>query len=247
MADTFDVAETFDDDYLYFYADRVADERSDEEAGVIWELLDLEAGVRLLDLACGHGRLANRLARRGVVVTGVDLTQHFIELAEREAAEMGVQVSYVLGDMRDLGWHEAFDSVVSWFTSFGYFDDDENRRVLEGVYEALAPGGRFLVDIPHRDVVVASVGGGASFVVERDGDLMVDRNRFDPLSGRMLSRRTAVRDGRVRRFSYFVRMLSFTEIRDWLLGVGFREVEGLGEDGEPLSPTSRRMRVLARK
>lgn len=82
---------------------------------------------------------------------------------------------------------------------------------------------------------------------ERDGDLMVDRHRFDPLTGRNLVERTIVRDGRVRRFPFFVRMFTFPELRDWLLAAGFTGVAGYGEDGLPLTADHRRMIVVARR
>ena len=100
----------------------------------------------VLDLACGHGRIANRLAERGARVTGLDRTPLFLEVARRDAAARGVEVDYVEGDMRELAWEGGFDRVVSWFTSFGYFDDQANRGVLGGVHGALRPGGSLLIE-----------------------------------------------------------------------------------------------------
>jgi hypothetical protein len=84
-------------------------------------------------------------------------------------------------------------------------------------------------------------------VLERDGDLLIDRNRFEPLSGRIVSERTVVRGGRVRRLRFFVRLFGFTELRDWLLEAGFAAVDGYGQDGAPLSPASRRLLVVAQR
>jgi cyclopropane fatty-acyl-phospholipid synthase-like methyltransferase len=52
------------DDYLYFYSLRLTPERNDQDAERVWRLLDLAPGMTVLDLACGHGRIANRLAER---------------------------------------------------------------------------------------------------------------------------------------------------------------------------------------
>src|SRR5215211_8756747 len=90
----------FDEDYLYFYEDLLSPERTAAEVDLIWKLLELEPGLELLDLACGHGRIANPLAERGVRVTGLDATPLFLELARADAAERGVEVEYVEGDMR---------------------------------------------------------------------------------------------------------------------------------------------------
>src|SRR5262252_5968728 len=132
MSSEFPRADAFDEDYLYFYEELLTPERTAAE---------LEPGVELLDLACGHGRIANPLAERGVRVTGLDATPLFLDVARADAAERGVEVEYVEGDMRSIPWVARFDRVLCWFTSFGYFSDDENRRVLVGAFEAVRPGG----------------------------------------------------------------------------------------------------------
>ena len=85
----FDFDEVFDDDYLYFYETLLTAEKSDADAELIWQLGRVAVGDRVLDLACGHGRIANRLAARGASVTGYDLTPRFLEEARAEAAGLG--------------------------------------------------------------------------------------------------------------------------------------------------------------
>ena len=240
---TFDAEGLFDEDYLYFYAEPL-DARGEAEAGLIWHLLELEPGMEVLDLACGHGRIANALAERGCRVTGLDATPLFLDRARLDAATRGVAVTYVDGDMRDLPWTGRFDRVVNWFTAFGYFDDAGNRRVLREVARSLKPGGRFVLEMHNRDWIIRHFQPAS--VDERDGNLVTEQRRFEPLTGRMLAERTVVRDGHVRRIPYFVRTFTFTELRDWLLDAGFTSVEGYGEDGDPLTPESRRMITIAR-
>jgi SAM-dependent methyltransferase len=94
----------FDDDYLFFYANILSDEVSDRQTDLIWRLLALEPGAQVLDLACGHGRIANRLAAKGATVTGLDVTARFLDRARADAQARGVEVDYVHGDMRELAW-----------------------------------------------------------------------------------------------------------------------------------------------
>jgi SAM-dependent methyltransferase len=232
----------FGEDWMYFLGGML-DSGSDHEADFVWRLLDLEPGMDVLDLGCGYGRIANRLAERGCRVTGLDAAPLFLERGRSAAAERGLPVSYVEGDMRELPWTERFDRVVCWFTSFGYFDDEGNRRVLAEVARALRPGGRFLVEMIDRDWLLRRFQHAS--VIERDGDRIVDRHRWEPLTGRLVTDRTVIRDGRSRDQRYFVRMFTFTELRDWLLDAGFTEVDGLDEIGEPLGPESNRMIVVA--
>jgi SAM-dependent methyltransferase len=150
----------------------------------------------VLDLACGHGRIAGPLAARGCRVTGLDAVPLFLDRARCDAAGREVEVTYVHGDMRELPWTGRFDRVVNWFTAFGYFDDEGNRRVLSEVSRALKPGGRFALDLNNRDWIVGHF--QPESVHEHEGDMVIERRRLEPLTGRCLTERIVVRDGKVR-------------------------------------------------
>jgi SAM-dependent methyltransferase len=235
----------FDEDYLFFYEERIGDERSDSDAELIWNLLELQPGMEVLDLACGHGRIANRLAQRGARVTGLDATPGFLARARRDAAKLGVEADYVEGDMRSLPWSDRFDRIVNWFTAFGYFEDGENRQVLAEAHRALTQHGRLLIENNGLPWVLRNF--RPEIVVEREGDFAIDRTEFDPKTGRFQTERTVIRHGKVRKVQFFVRAFIFAELRDWLFHAGFAAVDGYGEDGQPLTTESRRMITVARR
>jgi SAM-dependent methyltransferase len=239
--------EIFGEDYLHFYAPLLTDERSDRETELIVRLLALAAGARVLDMPCGHGRIANRLAARGLQVTGVDNDELFIARARADADALGVRVDYRAGDMRDPPLGGGYDAAFNWFSSFGYFDDDDNQRCLRALHDALRPGGTLLMEMHDRDALVARIAaaGEPVNVVEAGDDLIVDRARFDPVAGRSHTGRVIVRDGHVRRTSFSVRMPTFPELRGWLEAAGFAEPRALDEHGEPLHSGARRLVVLA--
>jgi SAM-dependent methyltransferase len=249
MGSDFPREDAFDEDYLYFYEELLTPERTAGEVELIWKLLELEPGLELLDLACGHGRIANPLAERGVRVTGLDATPLFLELAREDAAERAVNVEYVEGDMRSLPtlWTGRFDRVLSWFTSFGYFDDEENRRVLDEAYRALKPGGLLAVELNNMLRLLQIYAD--EVVTERGDDRMIDRHRFDIQTGRSLDERTIIRGGKERTFEFSVRMFAPAELRDWFLLAGFVDAVAYGDDGEPLTleHEGRRMTVVGRK
>jgi cyclopropane fatty-acyl-phospholipid synthase-like methyltransferase len=245
MSSEFPREDAFDEDYLYFYEELLTPERTAAEVELVWKLFELEPGLELLDLACGHGRIANALAERGVSVTGLDATPLFLDLARKDAAERGVEVEYVEGDMRSIRWTDRFDRVLCWFTSFGYFSDDENRAVLAGAYSALTPGGSFLVEMNNRDNLLRRY--AEETVSERGEDRMIDRHRFDDETSRSYDQRTVLRGGKSRTFEFSVRMFSAAELQEWLRAAGFRDTRAYGEDGEPLTLGHRRMAVVGQK
>jgi ubiquinone/menaquinone biosynthesis C-methylase UbiE len=241
----FDFDEVFDEDYLHFYEALLTPERTKAAVDLIWKVMALEPGMRVLDLACGHGRIANRLAARGLKVTGLDASPRFLDLAREDAKERGVEVAYVRGDMRAMpeDWTGRFDRVVNWFTAFGYFSDQENRTVLKEAARVLRARGTLLIEMANQPFLFRHF--QPESVVERDGDWMIDRRSYNPVTGRIEETRTIIRGGRSRTLHFFVRLLSIPELRDWLLDAGFSRVDALGEGGGVLTSESRRALTLA--
>jgi SAM-dependent methyltransferase len=214
--------EAFGEDYLHFYDAFLTDEVSDAQADRLWRLLELDSCDEVLDVPCGHGRIANGLAARGASVTGLDANPLFLERARTDASARGVKVEYIQGDMRNLPWEERFDLVLNWFSSFGYFDDKGNRAWLREARKTLRPRGRLVIELWNRDAFARN--WLPVTMSERDGDLQVDRHRFDLLTGRAETDRFIVRGGSVRVVCFSVRAFTFTELREWLLDAGFHRL-----------------------
>jgi SAM-dependent methyltransferase len=241
---SFDFDQVFGEDYLYFNEPLLTDERCQRDVDLIVRLLGLAPGTRVLDIPCGYGRIAGRLAALGCDVVGVDNSSSSLDVARGAAG----RVDYRQADMRDFTPPPEFDAIVNWFTSFGYFDAETDRAILVRWRSALKPGGRLLIDHLNRQRllgVIAATGGHAVVLTERGDDLLIDRTTFEVTDGRAYTERITVRDGRVRRYRFSVRTFAFTELRAWLLEAGFCHVAGYGADGEPLALSSRRMVVVA--
>jgi len=123
--------------------------RSEHEAAKAVQLVRDVAGLanhaKVLDLCCGFGRHANALAEQGYHVTGLDASEHLIDLAQQRYLHPNLR--FVLGDMRADFPNAPYDAVVNFFTSFGYFDDHtENQEVVNRVSSALTSGGVFVLD-----------------------------------------------------------------------------------------------------
>ena len=146
--------------------------------------------------------------------------------------------------MRALPWRRRFDAALLWYTTFGYFDEADNERVLQQAARALRPGGRLLVEQINR-VALLRQGLPASFVTEHDHDLMIDRVTYDGLTERSHTERITVLDGRVRRCAFSVRLYSPAEMGRLLRSAGFEHVEVYGRDGEPFDVYARRLITVA--
>src|SRR5262249_48909922 len=117
----------------------------EEEAPKVLRLAGLARAtdVAVLDLCCGPGRRAVPLARRGLRVTAVDRSRFLLDHARERARLADFSVEFVETDMREFRRPEAFDVMLSLFTSFGFFAvREEDLHVLRNVRASLKPGGR---------------------------------------------------------------------------------------------------------
>ncbi len=118
------------------------------EVDFLVEQLGLRPGSAILDVGCGPGRHALELARRGMVVTGVDLSAEFIALARASALDAGVaeRCRFECLDARDLDRDAEFDLVLSCCQgAFGLLGDDD-PLVLTRMARACTPGGTVVLD-----------------------------------------------------------------------------------------------------
>ena len=148
----------FDEVYLLTDAPFVCNpELTRREVEGVIQVLQLDRADRILDLCGGQGRHALELARRGYRhLTVFDYADFLLERGRREATATGLKVTFTQGDARTLPFPAAsFDVVLLMSNSFGYFADAaDDRRVLAEIGRVLIPGGRFLMDLIDRDVVL---------------------------------------------------------------------------------------------
>lgn len=125
--------------------------RSEDEVDRALGMLRPRGGERVLDLACGAGRHALELARRGFDVVAADISSPLLEIAAGQSQIDGLELEFVEGDLRELDFEAEFDIVLSLNDgAIGYFEsEEENQRTFEVIARALKPGGRHLAQVPN--------------------------------------------------------------------------------------------------
>ena len=169
-----------DERYLTLYKNRNNDEAS-EALDLIERTTSVDKTAAILDLACGAGRHSINLAKRGYNnITAIDLSPTLIREAIKQAKCEAVKINFIQQDMREISG--SYDLVINLFTSFGYFDsDEENGSVIERVANSLRKNGFFVLDflnanlleknlIPHDKIVMNESGETVDLLREiRDG------------------------------------------------------------------------------
>ena len=125
-------------------------EQTTYEVDFVVDVLQLQGHERILDMACGFGRHALALARRGYSAVGVDITEAFVEKARQLARESQVEAEFLCADLRDVSFHEEFDAVINLGDgAIGYLEnDEENLKLFDLIASALKPGGQHMMSIP---------------------------------------------------------------------------------------------------
>jgi SAM-dependent methyltransferase len=219
-----------------------------EEVEHVLKLLQLESGSEILDLCCGPGRHSVELARRGFKVTGVDRTARYLEKAQLYAADQGVAVEFVQDDMRRFRRSAAFDGAINLFTSFGYFEDPEDdRMVLRNIRESLRPGARLVMEMTGKENV-ARIYTPKDWVENSDGSFFLAERHVMPGWTMMRNRWLMLRGGERAEFEFTHRIFSAAELEALLKQEGFA-IEGIfgGLDASAYDIEAKRLVVVARK
>jgi SAM-dependent methyltransferase len=228
---------------------RLSDEQIRHEVTFIEHSLGVAPGGVVLDLGCGTGHHAVEFASRGYGVVGYDLSLYQLALAADVAQERNQKINFLQGDMREMAFEEMFDGVFCWNTTFGYFEEEKNLAVAQRVFNALRPGGTFLLDIINRDFVARTAPSQVWF--EGDSCVCMDDMSVDYIASRLRVKRSLILDdGRTKEALYSVRLYSMHELGKLLHEVGFRVTEASGHPSTPgvfFGPYSPRIIMLAQR
>jgi len=138
--------------YDAFYADKDYDAECDLLEAAFARFGDGRLST-ILDLGCGTGGHALRMARRGYAVTGVDRSPAMLEQARRKGGESGPE--FLHGDLQTLELGRTFDAVVMMFAVLGYqTSNEELLSSLRSVSRHLRPGGVFTFDFWYGPAVL---------------------------------------------------------------------------------------------
>jgi SAM-dependent methyltransferase len=218
------------------------------EVDFVLSVLGLEPGAALLDLCCGVGRHSLELARRGYRVSGVDRTSAYLQTARERTAVEYLDVEWIQADMREFVRPDAFDGVINLFTSFGYFEDPaEDRLVVDNIFRSLRPGGTLIMEMMGKEVL-ARIFLPNDWQELSDGTLFLQERVVTQDWTWIENRWILVKDGEKREYAIGHRLYDGAGLKVLLLDAGFELVVLYGALAEiPYDTNARRLVAVARK
>ncbi len=236
-------ASWFDTSYYHVLYHKRDDREAKKFITRLVKHLEIRKNSDVLDLACGKGRHSRTLGELGMNVLGVDLSKKSIKSALKKENE---NVHFLVHDMREVIPNKDFDAIFNLFTSFGYFEnDEENEKVLKGINLMLRPNGRFIFDFLNLERTLTDL---VEAEIKEVDDIRFEIERY--FDGKFIKKSIAVIDqGITHRFEEKVRGFRFDEINEMMQKQGLM-VETVFGDFE-LNPydekQSERMILICKK
>lgn len=181
------MSEVFGDVYAGAYDTLYRETDYDAECAVLTRVFSQhgQQGIStVLDLGCGTGNHAIRLAARGFQVTGVDCSGPMLEIGRKKAAGRQLPVAFCTGDIRTLAVGQVFDAVLLMGAVFGYqVSNAEVRDTLDSVRRHLRAGGLLVLEFWYGPAVIAQRPGDRVRILEEGGvtTLRTSRGVLDTL------------------------------------------------------------------
>lgn len=208
---------------------------------------------RLLDVGCGTGELAVRLAKDGFSVTGVDLSENMLAVAQEKAERARVDVEFFQQNMAELEGFSPFDVAIIFCDSLNYLSTEADvQQTFRCIYELLQEDGLLLFDV-HSIYKMDHIFQGSTFA---DNDESVSYIwQCEPLEtphtvAHELTFFVQTEDGRYERYdeSHVQRTFMQQQYEQWLVDAGFTVLEVCADftDDAPCD-TSERIFFVAKK
>lgn len=233
------------EEYLKVYKHRDEREALQLVESII-SITNIKNKSKILDLACGAGRHSIEFAKKGFLLTAIDLSENLLNNAKVNAQNAEVDIDFIRADIRDFYIDDKFDLVLNLFTSFGYFEsDEENFKVFKSAYNHLNENGFFIFDYFNKKYLEENLIPNSSLRIE-DGEI-IQKRRIE--KGRVIKDIIIKKNGNEKYFKESVKIYSLDEIKSKLELTKFniKDIYGSFDRSKFDESLSNRIIIIAQK
>lgn len=212
-------------EYLEVYKHR-NEQDAELHINFILSEINLQPNSKILDMACGAGRHSIVLAKKGYKVTGIDFSDTLLAEAVKDAASEKLDIKFIKSDIRNFSIDERFDLILNLFTSFGYFEkDEENFSVFLKAFEFLNKSGFFVLDFFNKNYLLRNL---IPVTEEKHNNKQIIQKRF-VRKGRIEKIIEIIDKNGKKTFNESVKLYSAEQLKNKLLEIGFEIVSLFGD------------------
>ena len=228
----------------------IPQEITNQEVDFIVSELKLNSGTRILDIPCGFGRHALELAKRGFRVTGVDISETFINNLNSKIRAESLDIRAIHADILTIDLSEKYDGAICMGNSFGYFDVEHMKVFISKISSALHSGARFII---NSGMIAESIlsnfthySNNSSYTI---GDITMDvSNYYDPGNSYMVSKLVYTKNGSVEEHAFKHHVFTMGEVNRLLQSVGLKVISMYGSlEKIPFKIGDRQVYLVAEK
>lgn len=223
----------------YLFDFHHVDAKTNIRTELLNQLLKKYNAKTVLDLTCGTGAQLLYLAQCGYQMTGSDLCEPLVKIAQSRAKELGLDIPMYQGDMRT-ACYGSFTAVITIFNAIGHLSRAGLKRAFKNIYNNIKPGGIYIFDILNPDVLanmsMADFSLCKEAIIDKTHVYHVQCSTYDVVKKLLTSHDTYVmqKNGSkpytiTNRFSFQLHRMD--ELLDLLSKTGFTCVEKLDFDG----------------
>lgn len=212
------------EEYLNVYGHRNAAEAK-EFIELVLSKINIPKKSFLLDAACGAGRYAFVLEELGYNVLAFDLSKTLLRTA-KERKGNHQNILFFNSDLRNIGLKRVFKGVFNLFTSFGYFEsDEENFKFVRSAYGFLLDGGYYVFDYLNSEFVKKNLVPESRKKI--NGKNILEKRRVE--GGRVIKEISIESKNGVKNYLESVKLYTSDVLLDEFSNIGFNVIEILGD------------------
>lgn len=212
-------------EYLEVYKHR-NEQDAELHINFILSKIELIPNSSIIDMACGAGRHSILLAKKGYNVTGIDISEILLSEAVRNVNGENLNIEFIKSDIRQFNANKKYELALNLFTSFGYFEkDEENFLVFEKAFEFLNDSGFFVFDFFNKNYLLRNL---VPLTKEFSGGKEIIQKRF-VRKGRIEKIIEIIDSTGKKTFTESVKLYSVEQLKYKLLEIGFEIVSVFGD------------------
>jgi len=184
--------------------------------------LQIPKGSKLIDIACGKGRHAKYFNKKGMNVKGVDLSTNSIAFAKKDENST---LQFAVHDMREIYQENSFDVVTNLFTSFGYFEKDEDeQKAITAMANNLKSEGILIIDFMNVKKVIANLVLNEQKVIDK----ITFNIKRKVESGHIIKDIEIIDSSKKQKFQEKVKAITLADFSEFISGAGLKIIDIFG-------------------